>query len=311
MSAYNHENYIVQCLDSVLSQKTNFDFEIILGEDFSTDKTREIVVKYKNKFPGKFKLHLPEKNIGMMAMDLATWKMCSGEYIALLNGDDYWTDENKLQLQADFLDSNSDTVLCYHKAKVENETDGTSFETSFPESGLELPIESLLLGYNPIMTPTVMIRNVLEIPDWFGELPYGDMPIYLLLAQRGKLKYIDRMMSTYRIHSNGHWQGDSVYNNLAKDLKFYEILNEKLNYKYENLINEIYSQRYFDMILIDLRQNRMDKAKDLFKQLNELESEFTKKNKSRISDLKKIIFEEADKKNYQELFDREVNWKVN
>jgi len=311
MSAYNHENYIGQCLDSVLSQKTNFDFEIILGEDCSTDNTREIVIEYKNKFPEKFKLHLPEKNIGMMAMDLATCRMCSGEYVALLNGDDYWTDENKLQLQANFLDSNHDTVLCYHKAKIENETDGSSFETVFPESGMELPIESLLLGYNPIMTPTVMMRNVLELPDWFRELPYGDMPIYLLLSQRGKLKYINRMMSIYRIHSNGNWQGDSVYNNLAKDLRFYKILNEKLDYKYENLINEIFSQRYFDMILIDLRQNRIDEAKYLFKMLNEFETEFTKKNQSHISDLQKIIFEGVDKNDYRELINREVKWKVN
>jgi len=311
MSAYNHENYIEQCLDSVLSQKTTFDFDIVLGEDCSADKTREIIIDYKKRFPEKFKLHLPEKNIGMMAMDVATWKMCSGEYIALLNGDDYWTDENKLQVQVNFLDTNPDAVLCYHQARVENETDGSSFETVFPESGIELPIESLLLGYNPIMTSTVMMRNVLEIPDWFRELPYGDMPIYLLLTQRGKIKYIDKMMSIYRIHSNGHWQGDSVYNNLAKDLKFYKMMNEKLDYKYENLINEIFSQRYFDMILIDLRQNRIEEAKNLFNILNELKSEFTKKNKTEISDLKKILFEEVSKNNYIELINREVKWKVN
>ncbi len=105
------------------------------------DKTREIVIEYENQYPGKIKLHLPEKNIGMMAMDVATWKMCSGEYIALLNGDDYWTDENKLQVQVNFLDTNSDAVLCYHQARVENETDGSSFKTVFPESGIELPIE--------------------------------------------------------------------------------------------------------------------------------------------------------------------------
>ncbi|HMS65777.1 MAG TPA: glycosyltransferase [Ignavibacteria bacterium] len=311
MSAYNHEKYISQCLDSVLMQKTNFDFEIIIGEDCSKDKTREIVIGYERKFPGKIKLFLPEKNIGMMQMDVATRDMCNGEYIALLNGDDYWTDENKLQIQSDFLDSNIDTVMCYHKAKVENETNGESFETYYGEKDDTLPVESLLLGYNPVMTPTVMIRNILKIPDYFSELPYGDMPLYLLLAEKGKIKYIDKLMSVYRIHSSGQWQGEKVHNNLLKDINFYTVMNEKLNFKYERAIRKIFAQRYFDLSICKIKQNKFDEARNFYEQLKKNNLSYSQISKDDENELYRILFEGAFTEKSEELLKREVKWKIN
>ncbi|MBS1550497.1 MAG: glycosyltransferase [Bacteroidetes bacterium] len=311
MSAYNHEKYISQCLDSVLNQKTDFDFDIILGEDCSKDRTREIVTEYKNRYPDKFRLYLPEKNIGMMEMDIATWNLCTGEYIALLNGDDYWTDEYKLQTQADFLDNNPDAVMCYHKARVENETTGYVFDTVYPESGEELTAEYLLLGYNPVMTPTVMIRNILTVPDYYRDLPYGDMPLYLLLSQKGKLKYIDKLMSLYRIHPSGQWQGESVYNNLLKDIKFYEIMNEKLNYKYEDLIDKIFSQRYFDLTIHCININDTDKAKEYYSKLLEKNKNYSQIKKEDSDLLEEILFKKTDKTMHRDFLKREVKWKIN
>jgi glycosyltransferase involved in cell wall biosynthesis len=311
MSAYNHEKYISQCLDSVLMQKTEFDFEIIIGEDCSKDRTREIVCEYQKKFPHKIKLFLPENNIGMMKMDVATRDLCTGDYIALMNGDDYWTDENKLQLQADFLDKNPDTVMCYHKAKVENETNGESFETVFPESGNELPVEFLLLGYNPVMTPTVMIRNILHIPDYFAELPYGDMPLYLLLSEIGKIKYIDKLMSVYRIHSSGQWQGEKVYNNLLKDIHFYSVMDEKLNFRYTDLIKKIFAQRYFDLAISKIKQNNFDEARNFFDKLKTVNSDNSQISKEDETNLYQILFEGAFNEKSEELLKREIKWKIN
>lgn len=311
MSAYNHEKYISQCLDSVLMQKTDFDFEIIIGEDCSKDRTREIVCDYQKKFPDKIKLFLPDNNIGMMQMDVATRDMCTGDYIALMNGDDYWTEENKLQIQADFLDKNPDTVMCYHKAKVENETNGESFETVFPESGYELPIKYLLLGYNPVMTPTVMIRNILYIPDYFAELPYGDMPLYLLLSEIGKIKYIDKLMSVYRIHSNGQWQGEKVYNNLMKDIHFYSVMDEKLKFRYSDLIQKIFAQRYFDLAISRIKQNNFDEARNFFDKLKAANTNYSQINKEDEFNLYQILFEGAFNEKSEELLKREVKWKIN
>ena len=311
MTAYNHEKYLAQCLDSVLNQKTNFDFEIVLGEDCSKDRTREIVLEYHDKYPDIFSLFLPKKNIGMMEMDVATWSLCKGEYLALLNGDDYWTDENKLQIQTDLLDNDPETVICFHKAKVENETDGSSFETVYLEPTDTMPPESLLMGYNPIMTPTVMIRNIFKIPEWFGDLPYGDMPLYLMLAQEGKIKYIDRLMSVYRIHSDGQWQGETVYNNLLKDLKFYEVMQNKLGARYEELIKAILAMRYFDLTLIDIKENRNEKAKKFLEKLISLGNEFTDQYEKEIDMMKKILYGSADKGDFSELLNKEIKWKVN
>ncbi|MDQ3019868.1 MAG: glycosyltransferase [Bacteroidota bacterium] len=311
MSAYNHEKYLAQCLEGVLMQKTDFEYEIILGEDCSKDRTREIAFEYQKKYPHKIKLFLPEKNIGMMAMDVATWNMCDGKYIALLNGDDYWTDDDKLQTQVDFLDSNPDTAICFHKAEVKDETSGSSFETVYLEPTDTMPIESLLMGYNPIMTPTVMIRNIMSIPDWYRELPYGDMPLYLMLAQKGKIKYIDKLMSVYRVHSNGQWQGESAYNNLLKDLKFYRVMNEKLGYKYDDLIRNIFAHRYFDLILIDIRQKRYYQAKRYFKKLILADKEFLKNNNREIINIYRILHEGADENSFDELLNRQVKWKIN
>lgn len=311
MSAYNHEKYIEQCLDSVLMQKTIFDFEIILGEDCSTDRTREIVKDYKNKYPDKFQLFLPENNIGMMQIDIETWKLCSGEYIALLNGDDFWTDENKLQVQVDYLENNPDVVMCFHKTRVENETNSYVFDWEFTSENNTLSIESLLLGYNPVMTPSVMFRNVLNIPPWYSDLPYGDMPIYLLLAQKGKIKYIDKLMSVYRVHKNGHWQGDSLYNNLIKDLKFYKVMNEKLDYKYNHLIKVIFAQRYFDLVINNIKRNNYGQAKRFFKKLTLTDLGFLRRNKKDILNLYEVLYESGDIQQIEELLKKEVIWKVN
>lgn len=311
MTAYNHEKYLADCLDNVLNQKTDFEFEIVLGEDCSEDRTREIAIHYGEKFPEKIKLFLPEKNIGMMEMDAATWRMCNGRYIALLNGDDYWTDKNKLQIQFDFLESNKDAVMCFHKAKVENETDGTSFETIFPEAGETLTAESLLQGYNPIMTPTVMMRNIIDMPDWYTSMPYGDMPLYLLLSEKGKIKYIDRMMSVYRIHTNGQWQGDSAVNNLIKDLKFYEEVNKRFDYRYDSHIQKIFARRYLELVKINIKKNNFDEGKSYFSKLISSDEEFLNQNKQETEALKNILFKSDTPDNYEIYFNEPVKWKVN
>ena len=311
MTAYNHGKYISACLESVLNQKTNFDFDIVLGEDCSSDNTREIVKEFADKYPGKFKLFLPEKNIGMMEMDVATHGLCEGEYLALLNGDDYWTDENKLQIQFDFLEENRDAVMCYHKALVINEDTGYEFETVYPESGEELTAEYLLNGYNPVMTPTVMVRNVVSIPEFYSGMPYGDMLLYLLLSQKGKIRYIDRLMSVYRIHSNGQWQGETVYNNILKDLKFYEVMNKELNFKYDKNIKKIFAQRYFDLILADIRNDNKVSALSFMNKLDQTDPEFIENNSREINILRNILTDKENKNDHTDLLSREPKWKVN
>mgnify|MGYP001248218371 CR=1 FL=1 len=112
MITYNHEKYIAQAIEGVLMQKTNFLFELVIGEDCSTDSTRVICKEYADRYPNIIKL-LPDagKNLGMMENAIRTTMACTGKYIALCEGDDYWTDPYKLQKQVDFLEAHNDYGL--------------------------------------------------------------------------------------------------------------------------------------------------------------------------------------------------------
>ena len=123
---YNHELYIRQCLDSFLMQKTNFLFEIVIGEDCSTDNTGSIVTEYARKYPEIIKARCNKKNIGVQENSLLVFRDCTGKYIALCDGDDYWTDPYKLQKQVDFLEANKDFVICFHQIRIRNELNSTT-----------------------------------------------------------------------------------------------------------------------------------------------------------------------------------------
>jgi glycosyltransferase involved in cell wall biosynthesis len=118
MLTYNHEAYVAQALESVLMQQTDFAYEIVLGEDCSTDHTREIVIDFQRQFPEKLRLLLPAQNLGMHQNFMQTLNACTGKYIALLEGDDCWTSPYKLQRQADYLDRNNDFAICFHNARM-------------------------------------------------------------------------------------------------------------------------------------------------------------------------------------------------
>ncbi|RYD72358.1 MAG: glycosyltransferase, partial [Sphingobacteriales bacterium] len=219
ITAYNHEKYIEETLNSVLAQQTNFEFDIVLGEDGSIDNTRKIVLEYHKKYPGKFKLFLPDRNLGMLGITQPTFEMCTGKYIAFLDGDDYWTDPLKLQKQVDLLESNPDISFCFHNAKVFYQKTGDfSFEPYtedcfFSEKGLTT--EDLLELGNRVWTLSVVMRNFpgSKLPSWFYTLPFPDLGMYYLLVRQGKGKYIDEVMGVYRSHDKGAWTGETDYNN--------------------------------------------------------------------------------------------------
>ena len=118
MLAYNHEKYIAEAIDSVLMQKTDFDFDIVIGEDCSTDATRRIVLEDAQKYPNKIKPILHNVNVGAMLNQRYVLEACTGKYVAMCEGDDYWTDPFKLQKQVDFLEANKEYVLATHGYRI-------------------------------------------------------------------------------------------------------------------------------------------------------------------------------------------------
>ncbi|HBI33707.1 MAG TPA: hypothetical protein DEA43_00250 [Candidatus Moranbacteria bacterium] len=203
--AYNHEKFIQQTLESFIMQKANFDFEIIIGEDCSTDKTREIIKEFEKKYPNVIKPIFREKNIGTTENFFDTLRCANGKYIVICDGDDFFIDENKLQLQVDFLDKNLDYAVCFHSVKIffENKEGAKSI---YPRA-VDLPeLTTLsLLKNNFIPTMSVMYRrqNYKDLPK-INIVP-GDWYLHLYHAKFGKIGFIDKTMSAYRRHSGGIW----------------------------------------------------------------------------------------------------------
>ena len=230
MSAYNHNRFIAEAIEGVLMQKTDFDVEIVIGEDCSTDSTRQIILDYNKKYPGKFKLLLPEKNLGMIPMFISTYPLCNGDYVAWLDGDDYWTDPLKLQKQVDFLQKHSEFVMCFHNVIQQNEMDHTVVikELPYPMN----PDHSLMVNHfcshNPVSACSVVYRNILpdNLPEWFSALPFPDLAFYFLLAEKGKIQFMDEVMGVYRLHGKGEWSGSSRYENYRKLVSFYDEIQE-------------------------------------------------------------------------------------
>ena len=203
--AYNHEAYIEKAIESWLMQKTNFRFEAVIGEDNSTDGTRDIVFRYAEKYPDIIKVITSEKNVGMRANSIRTRKACSGKYMAFCEGDDYWTDPTKLQQQVDFLEANPDFSICFHDAIVLWDDKSEKPDYFVPEDQKEVSTTEDVIGGWFIPTASMMLRRDYQVnlPDWFSNIYNGDWAIQMILSTKGKIKYIDELMSVYRKNEGG------------------------------------------------------------------------------------------------------------
>lgn len=225
---YNHVLYIEQCLDGMLMQKTNFPFEILIHDDCSTDGTTEIVRKYENKYPNIVKPMYEKENqwktgkpIGSRAWNFPRAK---GKYIAICEGDDYWTDEYKLQTQFDFFENNNDFALSCHNSFLisGNKQVGIFNKKNFHT---ELTASEIISKWC-IPTASMMIRKeVINIIPVIEGLIQGDILIYLSAISIGRCHYDNKIMSAYRINNeksaSSAFSRDYLqyYKNMKKSLK--------------------------------------------------------------------------------------------
>ncbi|MFC1781363.1 glycosyltransferase [Planctomycetota bacterium] len=233
MITYNHEQYIAQAIESVLEQKTEFSFELVIGEDCSTDRTREIVFDYQKKYPDIIRVITSGKNVGARKNSMRTLKARCGKYIALCEGDDYWTNPNKLQKQVDFLDANHDYVICFHWAGWLNQESGRIIHWKYgpPVIKSYYTEDDLLEHSNFIPTCSTVYRTKLfdKIPDWYYKVEIGDFPLHILNAQHGKIGFIDEPMAVYRRHKGGIHGGSAKTENLERLLRVYHIIGTNMD----------------------------------------------------------------------------------
>jgi len=202
---YNHERFISKCLDSVLSQRVNFDYEIVVGEDFSTDSTRSILLNYKDKHPNRIKTILQDRNVGVLRNFQMVLDGCQGDYIAHLDGDDLML-PGKMQKQVDFLDSHPDFVMVTHDVRVfDSDTDKTLgyFNETFKLADGDLRD---LIRYGTYFANSSKMYRRSSLPEEGIDVNTKyviDWLLHMQSARQGRIGYLDEVLGEYRKHSGG------------------------------------------------------------------------------------------------------------
>jgi glycosyltransferase involved in cell wall biosynthesis len=214
---YNHEKYIAQAIDGFLMQETSFPYEIIIGEDCSTDNTREIIKRYCRQYPGLIKLVTSDSNVGARRNGIRIRNEAKGKYIAVCEGDDYWTDPHKLQKQVDFLEAHPDHVLCFHYI---NRVDKDNVPVLLAEVD---PVTQYYEGSDifrlTIPLLSVMFRNCLRFyPEEFVRCFNGDFFLLGMLSGYGKAARLGFVGGHYRVHSGGVYTSKGKLENMRLSL---------------------------------------------------------------------------------------------
>jgi len=212
MITYNHEKFIGQAIESVLMQETEFQVELVIGEDFSTDGTRQIVRDYAARYPQVIHALLQERNLGMQKNASTVLNACRGEYLAILEGDDYWTDPSKIARQVGLMDADPATSLCFHRVAEFDETQGKELG-AIPVKDMrdfQDPVEELI-RHNFIPTTSRMLRrsSMPVLDSGFENLQLGDWPSSIMIALNGKIGFIPEIMAVYRLHGTSTWSSQA------------------------------------------------------------------------------------------------------
>jgi glycosyltransferase involved in cell wall biosynthesis len=216
---YNHEEFLRQCLDQAVNQKLEYEYDIVIGEDKSTDGTLEICKEYKRKYPELINLIEREKNLGLIGNWLDTLSRCTGDYIAICEGDDFWTDLSKLQKQVSFLEQNPEYTLCCTKVQTSkgNQVGVVNHSKIFGKVTLED-----LLWKNQFGTCTAVFpaKNLI-IPPFpnYKNFFTGDWPLWCSLLKQGVGYNMDCITAQYRVHAGGATSGRNRINTLKNKLE--------------------------------------------------------------------------------------------
>jgi glycosyltransferase involved in cell wall biosynthesis len=239
MITYGHEQFIEQAINGVLMQECDFEVELIIANDGSPDQTDKVIQNVLENHPKaswiKYIKH--EKNLGMMPNFIFAKQQCKGEFVAMCEGDDYWTDPLKLQKQVDFLEANPDYVLCFHNVEVLQ--DGVIKEDTITAKVPETTTINDLAKGNFIHTCSVVYRNNLfsEFPPYFNESPVGDYFLHLLNARYGKIKCFEEIMGVYRVHGTSVWSSKTQKERELLWVPFLENIKPNFDQKVQEILN--------------------------------------------------------------------------
>lgn len=257
-TTHNREKYIGEAIESWMMQKTNFPVSIIISDNCSTDNTVGVIRVYMEKYPGRITLQTSDRDRGMMVNFFGVLKSANGKYVANCDGDDYWTDEYKLQKQADFLEANPDFSCVYTNSIILDEDTGET-KTAKLHIWNTANTESLLdhndfindnLQLSPGHISSIFYRNFLinKFPDWLYGCYLNDFPLFLMLSKFGRAKFINELATVYRVHSLGVSSNNFSYVNTYMDrIHAYKGINTFFDNAYSHKINPLISRHYYNI----------------------------------------------------------------
>lgn len=266
---FNHEKYIAEAIESFLMQKTNFKFEILIHDDASTDGTPRIIRDYVERYPHLIKPIFQKENLYSKNIDIddLNTERAKGKYIALCEGDDFWTDPDKLQKQVDYMETHPDCTLCVHAAYMVHVT-GKRIKPVRPHYGNKIfTVQEIIEGGGGLFaTNSIMYPRKLDLnkPDFYKKAPVTDYPLVIYLALSGEVFYIDKFMAVYRKGVAGSWTTteQSSIEKIITHIKNTEIMLDNLNrfteYKYDEAINY---KKNFNQFKIMVAQERFEELK--------------------------------------------------
>lgn len=263
---YNHAKFIREALDGVYMQQTPFPFEVVAGDDRSTDGTTEIVLDYRARFPNQTRVLLAKENLGRYTGNgrlnfVRTLQACRGRYVALLEGDDSWTEPRKLHKQVALLDRYPSWSLVFHPVQYDFDEPGRSPERiprqAKPISGVEE-----VLGDHLIQTCSMVLRRAKlpPLPDWYFQLAMGDRPLCLLLAEQGAVGFLDEVMAKYRAHGGGLWWSTAARHKAREELRMYEVFRAHLQGRYDRLVTGQMTRLLAQLSCLSEREGDRDAA---------------------------------------------------
>lgn len=255
MITYNHGEFIEQAIDGVLMQQTNFRIELIVGEDCSSDNTREILYQLQKKYPDKIILKLPESNLGVGVNSISNKLLCKGKYIAECEGDDYWTDPYKLQRQIDFLEMTRGAVAVCTNATADslNNTKEMFFSENddfFHKIGIDEIYEknvfpTLTAVYNSEIIKKIIIHQNLDLLDWFS---------IVNILQIGDAYRLNFVSAHYRIHQYGVFSSKSDKQRLRSYVKTGLVIQKNKKLINREIFVNINNQRASKLFKLSLNE---------------------------------------------------------
>lgn len=274
-AAYNHEKFIKDAIEGVIRQKTNFEIELIIHDDASTDHTADIIKEYVEIYPNIIRPIFQKENQYMKHNITKDYLLpvVRGKYIAFCEGDDYWIDDYKLQEQVDFLESHSDYSMCMHNAiKYNYETGEQKVLNTFPKSGTYTQREQLMLGLGtdfPACASYILRADFIkQMPEFFFQSAVLDYPIRQYYANCGKIFYSEKVMSVYRACTDHSFmkelsQNQKFYNNYTiKMIRFFEKFDIYTEYNFHDILNDKIMSDYLGFCLSIAQDVGMQKAAD-------------------------------------------------